>query len=162
MNDKEQSIPDKDEDKSKTSRRTFLKKGTQAALGVLLSQAVPAKEKLPEVAMQSFATIAYGIEKTPANYRKECNMVSDTGACDGTESSKPFETKDFVITAYALDNPENPKNPILNIRKKGDAIEITIYTWKGTEQAKSTLKKDDKNTPGLLWLLRALGKVEKK
>lgn len=88
-------------------------------------------------------------------------MQNDTGSCDGTEASRPFEAKNFAIRVFQKENSgDDSSKPMLEILKKGDSIEVTIYSWEGEVDIKAILKKDNTNVPGLLELLRVISNVQ--
>ncbi len=143
-------------------RRDLLKTGFVAAIGALfgLPKSAEARKKKREISEHDFAVIINGIEEKPDKYTKSCIMQNGSDKCDGTEVSEPFEATDFVIKAFRKDNPGgDPSKPILEIFKRDDSIQVTIYSWEGEETAQSVLKKNGANELGLLWLLRALAKV---
>lgn len=126
---------------------------------------LPTKAATKEVTNASLVIIARAIDENPDNYKKSCEMTSETGKCDGSESSNPFETtpfkvRNFIINIFDLKHPKNPEIPIVRITKKGEEIELVEYKWDGQEYSRSTFKENDPNATMLIGFIRNLDKVK--
>ena len=85
-------------------------------------RAVP--DQISEV-LTAIDTILDFIKENPTQYWKRCDMQNDSGKCDGTESSKPFKAKNFVVRVF--EKVDDSKKLILKVYKDKNSKGIIIY-----------------------------------